>query len=83
MGRMKEKMMREEEEVREELEGVDDSTLVEAVLDWALEQPNFDTSFLESLQDWLDDNDCLTEGQRQAVEKIVHKYDVDMDNYLM
>jgi len=83
MGRVKEKMMRDEEEVREELEGVEDDVLVDAVLEWADEQENFDRSFLESLQDWLEDNDNLTEGQRKAVEKIVHKFDIDLDDYLL
>lgn len=57
-------------------EHVDWSARVEAVLDWAVCKPSFDTGFVESLQDWMALGRDLTPGQKVALRNIVRKWSI-------
>ena len=56
----------------------DDLAAVEAVLDWAQDHADFNTEFLESLQERLENGRELTERQREALCNIVEKWDIDV-----
>lgn len=50
--------------------------LVERILDWALDHPQFDTSWVENIRDRLEAGRALTERQMMGLENIVEKWKV-------
>jgi DNA polymerase III epsilon subunit-like protein len=50
--------------------------LVEAVLAWATERPDFDAGFVESLQEWIASGRDLTGGQKAALQNIVRRWKI-------
>ena len=62
--------------VKEGKEINDDLAAVEAVLDWAQDQVDFNTEFLESLQERLENGRELTERQREALDNIIEKWGI-------
>lgn len=54
-----------------------DEEMVQLVLDWAESHPKFDTSFVESLAESLEEFDELTPNQRAALENIIAKFHIE------
>lgn len=59
-----------------------DDELVGAVLDWAEENENFDTTFVESLAEHLESRGDLSEKQRTALENIIISCKIDVSAYV-
>jgi len=56
--------------------GEDCDAMVEAVIDWAARRPDFDSSFVESLQERLSMGRQLTDGQRAALRNIISRWNI-------
>lgn len=57
---------------------------IKAVLDWAdTDGPeNFDSSFVESLAEQLEDNGSISPRQVMALQNIIDKFDIDVAQYV-
>lgn len=64
--------MKEKETIRER-----QRDKIERILSWAEYQPRFDTRFVCSLQEALEDYTTLTENQEAALDRIIDRCDVD------
>lgn len=51
--------------------------LIDRILLWANDVPNFDTTFVETMQDSLDEYGYLTNAQFVALETIIEKWRVE------
>lgn len=51
-----------------------DGELLETIDLYADKHPNFDNSFCESLKEFIDQYDELTDAQRDACENIIKKF---------
>ena len=50
---------------------------IKMILEWADEEkPEFDTGFVESLQDQLEKKDFLTDAQEEALDNIIDKWGI-------
>ncbi len=50
---------------------------IKMILEWADEEtPEFDTGFVESLQDQLEKKDFLTDAQEEALGNIIDKWGI-------
>lgn len=54
-----------------------DEDLLDIVLGFAEENPQFDNTFAESLEEWLEEKGQLTEGQRQELINIIDNFQMD------
>ncbi len=61
-----------------ETSGMDVEEKIEAILLWAEDNPDFDASYVESLDIWLDDHDGLTEAQEQGLDNIIVKWRIPL-----
>jgi hypothetical protein len=52
---------------------VDPAEMIETILTWAEDHPNFDTSFVDDLNDQLSSGD-LSDSQVTALENIIEKW---------
>ena len=52
----------------------DDQELLEICDEYAEDHPSFNTEFIDSLKDALEEYDELTCGQRSALENIIKKF---------
>lgn len=43
---------------------------IDLILDWAQDHPKFDTEFIDSVQEWINENDA-TDAQEQALDNII------------
>lgn len=50
---------------------------IEMVLEWAKDKPKFDTEFIESLNEFFENNGHLTESQEDALDNIIHKWGIE------
>jgi DNA polymerase III epsilon subunit-like protein len=50
---------------------------LERILAWADDHPDFDTTFVESVLEKLEDYGTLTEAQQNAIDRIIDRWDVD------
>lgn len=48
------------------------------MLQWAEEHPNFDTSFVVSLDDFLAENEYLTDKQEASLDRIIESFHIDV-----
>jgi hypothetical protein len=48
--------------------------MIDLILEYARTHPDFDTDFVEQMQDWLGSGRELTDGQYSALERIVERY---------
>ena len=57
--------------------------VINAIFQWSKEDDNseFDTSFIESLSEKLDQFGELTPRQEQALTNIVEKWEIDVEQY--
>ena len=53
---------------------MDDEQKIDMVLEWAESRPNFDTEFIHSLKEALDEYDELTYSQSEALDNIIKKF---------
>lgn len=67
-----EEMPREDNEASEAAQ-----ELIDRILLWANDVPNFDTTFVEMMQDSLDEYGHLTDAQFVALENIIEKWCVE------
>lgn len=51
-----------------------DEEKIEMVLEWAEDHPNFDTTFIESLQEALQQYDELTPAQSKGLDNIIYRF---------
>lgn len=51
-----------------------DEEKIEMVLEWAEDHPNFDTTFIESLQEALQQYDELTPAQSRGLDNIIYRF---------
>ncbi len=56
-----------------------DEDIISEVLEWAKNQSNFNTDFLESVLEWSRERD-LTMGQRDAINNIIDGYHLNILN---
>lgn len=60
----------------------DNKMKIKAVLAWAYDGPgdrkNFDPTFVESLDEFLANRGHLTDGQEDALDSIIEKFDIDV-----
>ena len=59
----------------------DDETKIAAVLKWAEENPDFDTSFIDSLDDWLSKGRDLTDAQETALNRIIKRFRINIKDW--
>lgn len=50
---------------------------IDLVLEWAESNPNFDTTFIESIALYYDTHGCLTDRQIEALDNIIEKFRID------
>ncbi len=53
-----------------------------AILEWAVDNDWFDTSFVISVQDYHEKFERVTDRQEAAIDSIIAKNKIDVDNYL-
>ena len=51
------------------------SHLIDEILEWAEDNPDFDTSFVDSVSAWCSERD-ITDGQAQALQNIYDRFGV-------
>lgn len=56
-----------------------DREKIDLVLDWADDHPEFDASFVESLEVYLDNRPELTQTQREALDNIIARWRIGSD----
>lgn len=56
---------------------MDDEEAIDLVLRWAETEPDFDTSFVDSLDEFIERRGMLTEGQRSALDNIIEKWGIE------
>lgn len=52
----------------------DYSEKIDAILNWARSKPNFDTEFVESVENQLNERGDLTSAQEEALDNIIEKF---------
>jgi hypothetical protein len=57
---------------------MDAQSMIQAILEYACEHPEFDTTFVESLQERIDGGRELTYGQYSALERIVDSFRIEV-----
>lgn len=67
----------EDEEDEDQEDYGDELELIERILTWAEGQPSFDTSFVESMQERIENGRGLTPNQSAALENIVDSWNID------
>lgn len=84
MGKMKSMLMRKQEEAEpmSAFDSYSDEEMVNGVLAWAEDHPDFDSSFIESLSESVEKRGELSEKQRDAVENIAAKWKIDIGEYV-
>lgn len=55
-----------------------DEEKIEMVLEWAEDHPKFDTSFVESLREALEQYDELTPSQSHALNNIIERFRIKL-----
>lgn len=58
------------------IKDMSDEELINLALDFADENPEFNVSFIKSLEEALDEYDELTDAQRAGLENIVEKWNM-------
>jgi uncharacterized coiled-coil protein SlyX len=58
---------------------MDDEDKIELILEWAQYHPNFDTDYVEDLQQQLAEGQELTERQSEALDNIIERFRIDGD----
>lgn len=61
----------------EEGEVMDDSEKIEMILAWAEDHPEFDTNFVEDMEDKLDEHGSLTERQSESLDHIISRWKIE------
>lgn len=56
---------------------MDPQDRIDMVMEYASEHPRFDTTFIESLQDALNQYGSLTHGQSAALDNIIAKFGIE------
>ena len=59
-----------------------DEEMVDAVLAWADDNPDFDTTFIDAMSDVVEERGELTERQRDAVERIAVEWGINIGRYV-
>lgn len=54
-----------------------DEELLNIVLEYADDNPDFDSSYADDLEEWLEEHDDLTERQRQGLVNIIENFNMD------
>lgn len=54
---------------------------IAAILEWAEDNEEFDTDFIESVQQKAAKFGGLTKGQQDAIDSIIEKFRIDVDLY--
>ncbi|MCF0254352.1 MAG: hypothetical protein HUK26_08480 [Duodenibacillus sp.] len=49
---------------------------IDLILSWADDVPAFDTGYVESLKDFLDDRGWLTDAQEEALDNIIDRWHI-------
>lgn len=60
------------------INGFEASDAIKAVQNWALDNPDFDTSFVDSLAEGLEKFGSLTERQESALSNIISRFEIDI-----
>ncbi len=55
---------------------MDPAEMIEQILEWATENDDFDTSFVEDLNDKLERGMTLTDSQITALENIITRWNI-------
>jgi hypothetical protein len=53
---------------------MDDHMMIRAVLAFGERCPKFDTTFVKDLKEYYEENEELTDRQRDALKNIIHKW---------
>lgn len=56
-------------------------TLLAKIMAWAEDNPKFDTSYVEKIKAYSDKGFLLSEGQEIAIDNIVEKWRMELDDY--
>lgn len=48
----------------------------EAIIDWAEDRDDFDTDFVVSVMDQIDERDFITEAQKQGIDNIINRFGI-------
>lgn len=61
-----------------------DEEIINGMMDWIdTDRPErFDPSFIESVHEYFEEHGTISSGQRNALDNIVDKFDIDIDQYL-
>ncbi len=54
-----------------------DDELINIVSGYAEDNPQFDNSYTDNLEEWLEDHDDLTDNQRQGLINIIENFHMD------
>lgn len=55
---------------------MDPIDMCEEILEWANSHPNFDTEFVLSVMDWINDGRDATNAQVEALENIMNGFSI-------
>ena len=61
---------------RAQLQKYASENLIDAIRHWAASADNFDLAFVESVSEYLDEHDEISDAQRRALENIIIEWEI-------